>query len=109
LEDDADVDLRLQNRLAVPENLTGRRPRQPRQHAQEGRFTRTRRAQQGNNLSLHNRQVSGRDHLDAIFAGLSVVLLNLLGADDRFSHGKCPTKGFVVKLSYMVNLTLQSG
>ena len=37
---------------------------------------------------LHNRQVSGRDHLDAIFAGLSVVLLNLLGTDDRFSHGE---------------------
>src|ERR1700751_3451217 len=92
----------------MPEDLTGRRAGQPRKHAQEGRFPRTKRAQQGHNLSLHNRQFSGRDHLDAIFAGLSVVLLNLLGGDDRFSHGKCPMKEFVVKLSYMVNSTPQS-
>ncbi len=80
------VDLGLGNGLAVPENLAGGGPGEPRQHAQQGRLTRARWAQQGDDFSLHNGQVGGRDHLDPVFAGLGVVLLDLLGANDRFSH-----------------------
>ena len=34
----------------------------------------------------HNGQVGGRDHLDAVLAGLGVVLLNAFGTDDRRLH-----------------------
>ena len=92
LKNDAHVGVRLHNRLAVPENLAGRRLGEPGQHAQQGRLTRTRGTQQGHNFPLDDRQVSGRDHLDAIFARLGVVLLYLLGANDRFSHRKTSNK-----------------
>ena len=83
LEDDRDVDLGLRDRLAVPVDLAGRRRGEPGQHAQHGRFARSRRAQQGKNLSRHDAQIGRRDHLNAILAGLRVIFLDFFCANNR--------------------------
>ncbi len=83
LENDGDVNLGLRDRLPMPIDLAGRGPRETGQHAQHGGLARSRRAQKRDDFARHNAQVGGRDHLDAVFARLGVVLLDLLSANDR--------------------------
>src|SRR6185437_11049337 len=76
LEDDGDVDLDLRNWLAMPKNLATRRLRKPRQHAQEGGFPRAGRTEQSDDFSAHDGEISRRDDLNAVLAGLRVELLH---------------------------------
>ena len=85
LEHDGDVDLGLADGLSVPVDLAGGGPRQSGEHAQHGGFARAGGAQQGQDLAGDDVQVGGRDDLDAVFAGLRIILLNLLGANDGFA------------------------
>ena len=86
LEDDGDVELGGGDRLVVPVDLARRGRRKPGQHAQQGGFARARRAEQREDLAGYDGQVGGRDHLDAVLAGLRVVLFNAFGTDDRLRH-----------------------
>ena len=92
LEDDGDVDLRVGDGLFVPVDLAGRGAREPGQHAQHGGFAGAGRAQEGDDLARHDAQVGGRDDLDAVLAGLGVVLLDFFGANDRV--GACGPVGW---------------
>ena len=85
LEDDGDVDLGLGDRLFVPVNLAGGGPREPGKHAQHGGLAGAGGPEQGDNLAGNDAQVGGRNDLDAVLAGLRVVLLDLFGANDRFA------------------------
>ena len=87
LEHDRDVELgRCDGLCRASSTCARRRLRQPRQHAQQRRFTRARRPQQRDNLARIDGQVGGRDHLDARVARLRVVLLDLPCLDDRIGH-----------------------
>ena len=83
LEDDGDVDFGLGDGLVVPVDLAGRGAREPGQHAQHGGFARAGGPQQRQNLARPDAQVGSRDDLDAVLAGLRVVLLNFFRANDR--------------------------
>jgi CheY-like chemotaxis protein len=61
----------------VPVDLAGRGRGEAAQHAQHGGFAGARGAEQGENLAGHDGEIGGGDHLNAVLAGLRVVLLDL--------------------------------
>ena len=91
LEDDGDVDFGIGDRLFVPVDLAGGWARKAGKHAEHGGFARAGRAEQGDDLPGNDGQVGGRNDLDAILAGLGIILLDLFGANDRLAG---PGSGF---------------
>ena len=84
LKHDGDVDLRVGDGLFVPVDLAGGGPREAGQHAQHGGFAGAGGAEERDDLARHDAQVGGRDDLNAVLAGLGVVLLDFFGANDGF-------------------------
>ena len=85
LEDDGDVDFGVGDGLFVPVDLAGGWARKAGEHAQHGGFAGAGGAEQGDDLPGNDGEVGGRDDLDAVLAGLRVILLDLFGANDRFA------------------------
>src|ERR1035437_2457236 len=82
LKNDGDIDLRAGNGLLVPVDLAGGGHGEAGQYAQHGRFAGAGWAEQGNDLSGNDGEVSGGDDLNAVLIGLRVVFLDLLGANN---------------------------
>ncbi len=105
LEDDRYVDFGFGDWFFVPVDLPARRARQAGKHAEHGGFARAGGAEQGDDFSGDNGQVGGRNHLDAILAGLRVVLLDLFGANDRLGGAR---DGFAIGAIRRVGGRVQS-
>ena len=57
------------------------------EHAEEGGLAGPGWAEEGDDLAGVDGKICRRDHLDAVLAGLGVVLLNALGTYDGSLHG----------------------
>ena len=87
LEDDGDVGNLPVHRFAVPEHVARGRLGQAGQHAQQGGFSRARRAQQGDNLARTHLQIGRRNDFNAIAVRLRIILLDCAGLNDRLAQG----------------------
>jgi hypothetical protein len=88
LEDDGDVDFGVGDGLFMPVDLAGAGLGEAGEHAQHGGFAGAGGAEEGENFAGDDGEVGGGDDLDAVLAGLGVVLLDLLGANDRARAGE---------------------
>lgn len=70
----------------MPEDLAGRGRREAGEHAQERRLAGAGGSEEGEDLSGAHREIGRGDDLDAIFAGLAVVLFDTFGADNGWWH-----------------------
>ncbi len=86
LEDDGYIDVGVGNRFFMPVHLARRGRRKPRQHTQQGRFARSRGAEQRNDLAFADRQIGRRDDLNPVLARLRVVFLDLFGTNNDLLH-----------------------
>ena len=87
LEDNGNVAKSSVNRLAVPVNRAPGGGRKAGEHAHERGFPATGCPEQGDDLSRVNRQINGRNDLDAAAIGLRIVLLQLTSLNDWFGRG----------------------
>ena len=92
LEDDGDIGNLAVHRLAVPQNLPGRRLRKAGQHAQQRGLSRAGRTEQADDLPRRDLEVGGRDHLDLVAVGLRVILLDRAGLNDRLGQSSSPVQ-----------------
>jgi hypothetical protein len=88
LEDDGNVDLGLGDGLFVPIDLAGGGFGEACEHSEHGRFAGAAGAEEGEDFAGDDGEIGGADDLDAVLAGLGVVLLDGLGADDRLGSGQ---------------------
>ena len=100
LEDDGDVRKSSVDRLAVPVNRAPRRGGKAREHAHQRGFPATRGPQQCDDLSGINRQINGRNDLDAAAVGLRIVLLQLTSLNDWLGRGVGGVSGDHARVYY---------
>ena len=89
LEDDGDVDFGVGDGLLVPVDLSGGGLGEAGEHAEHGGFAGAGGAEEGEDFAGDDGEVGGGDDLDAVLAGLGVVLLDLLSADDGLGTFFC--------------------
>ncbi len=69
----------------MPVNLAGGGAGKASQHAEHGGFAGAGGAEQGEDFAGNDLKIGGRDHLDAVFAGLGIILLYFFRTNDRFA------------------------
>jgi len=82
LKDNGDVDLGVGDGLFMPIDMARGGDGEAGEHAQHGGLAGAGGAEEGDDLSGDDGERGGGDDLDAVLAGLGVVLLDFFGADD---------------------------